>query len=81
MIKTIGHAAFDCYQFEKTLDFYTRVLGFEEMFNLYNDEGALWIVYLRVSDESYLELSPKLAKCRRVAGRIRICVLKWTTWT
>ena len=59
MIKTIGHAAFDCFQFEKTLDFYTRVLGFDEMFNLYNDEGALWITYLRVSDEAYIELFPK----------------------
>ncbi len=59
MIKTIGHAAFDCYQFEKTLDFYTRVLGFEEMFNLYNDAGELWITYLRVSDEAYIELFPK----------------------
>jgi catechol 2,3-dioxygenase-like lactoylglutathione lyase family enzyme len=32
MIKSIGHAAFDCYDYPQTLDFYTRVLGFEEMF-------------------------------------------------
>lgn len=63
MIKTIGHAAFDCYQFEQTLDFYTRVLGFEEMFRLYTDDDAdkdeLWIIYLRISDQSYIELYPK----------------------
>ena len=59
MITAIGHAAFDCYQFEQTLDFYTRVLGFDQMFELHNDEGKLWIVYLRVSDSVYIELFPK----------------------
>jgi lactoylglutathione lyase len=59
MISTIGHAAFDCYNFEATLDFYTRVLGFEEMFRLTDDDGALWIIYLRVNDEVYIELFPK----------------------
>ena len=59
MIKSIGHAAFDCYDFEKTLDFYTRILGFEPMFNLHNDAGELWITYLRVSDEVFIELFPK----------------------
>jgi lactoylglutathione lyase len=59
MIKSIGHAAFNCYQFEKTLDFYTRILGFEEMFNLYDDAGEIWITYLRVSDEVFIELFPK----------------------
>lgn len=59
MIKSIGHVAFDAYKFPETLDFYTRVLGFEEMFRLHNEEGKLWIIYLRVSDEIFLELFPK----------------------
>lgn len=59
MIKSIGHAAFDCYEFEKTLDFYTRVLGFEPMFNLHHENDELWITYLRVSDETFIELFPK----------------------
>ncbi|PQV64408.1 lactoylglutathione lyase [Abditibacterium utsteinense] len=59
MIKSIGHAAFDCYDYEKTLDFYTRILGFEPMFDLPNDDGELWITYLRVSDEIFIELFPK----------------------
>lgn len=59
MIKTIGHTAYDCYHFEATLDFYTRVLRFEEMFRLYNDNDELWIVYLRINDEVFLELFPK----------------------
>ena len=59
MITRIGHTAFDCYHFEETLDFYNRILGFEEMFRLYNDQDELWIVYLRISDEVFIELFPK----------------------
>ena len=59
MISSIGHAAYDCYNFDETLDFYTRVLGFDQMFELNNDAGKLWIVYLRVSDSVYIELFPK----------------------
>lgn len=59
MITSIGHAAYDCYNFEQTLDFYTRVLGFPEMFRLHNDEGQLWIIYLRVSDSVFIELFPR----------------------
>ncbi len=62
MIKTIGHVAFDAYQFEATLDFYTRVLEFPEMFRLRNDEGEVWIVYLRISDTAFLELFPKVGE-------------------
>jgi lactoylglutathione lyase len=59
MITGIGHTAYDCYKFEATLDFYTRVLGFPQMFELLNDKGELWIVYLRVNDGAYIELFPK----------------------
>ncbi len=59
MITGIGHAAYDCYKFDETLDFYTRVLGFPQMFELRNDKGELWIVYLRVTDGVFIELFPK----------------------
>jgi len=59
MIKAIGHVAFDAYSFPETLDFYTRVCEFPEMFRLNDDEGQLWIVYLRISDTVFLELFPK----------------------
>ncbi len=59
MITGIGHTAYDCYKFDQTLDFYTRVLGFPQMFELLNDKGELWIVYLRVNDGVFIELFPK----------------------
>jgi lactoylglutathione lyase len=44
----------------RSLDFYVGKLGFEEMFRLYHPDDAtrLWIVYLRVTDTQFLELSP-----------------------
>ena len=59
MIKTIGHVALDCYNYDQTLDFYTRVLGFEKMFDLHGDAGQVWLTYLRVSDENFIEIYPK----------------------
>lgn len=68
MISSIGHAAYDCYKFDETLDFYTRVLGFDKMFEMNNDEGKLWIVYLRVNDNAYIELFPKDGKAPEKSG-------------
>ena len=68
MISSIGHAAYDCYKFDETLDFYTRVLGFDKMFELQNDEGKLWIVYLRVNDNAYIELFPKSGEAPKNSG-------------
>ena len=39
----------------RSLDFYVRQLGFAEMFRLDRD-GRLWIIYLRITDDQYLEL-------------------------
>jgi catechol 2,3-dioxygenase-like lactoylglutathione lyase family enzyme len=39
MITGIGHVAINCYKFEETLDFYTRVMKFDQMFELHNDAG------------------------------------------
>ena len=68
MISSIGHTAYDCYKFDETLDFYTRVLGFDKMFEMNNDEGKLWIVYLRVNDHAYIELFPKDGEAPEKSG-------------
>ncbi len=68
MITSIGHAAYDCHKFDETLDFYTRILGFDKMFEMNNDEGQLWIVYLRVSDSVYIELFPKSGEAPEKSG-------------
>ena len=57
-IASIGHVAIRVKDIGKSLDFYVNKLGFPEMFRLERD-GKLWIVYLRVNDEQYIELFPE----------------------
>jgi len=54
-ITSIGHVAIRVTNFDTALAFYVGKLGFQEMFRL-DREGKLWIIYLRVTDDQYLEL-------------------------
>jgi lactoylglutathione lyase len=56
-ITSLGHVAIRVKDIDRSLDFYVNKMGFEEMFRLDKD-GALWIVYLRVTDDQYVELFP-----------------------
>jgi len=58
MIKGIGHLAFRVSDLEKSLNFYCNVLGLKEAFRLYNDAGELWIVYLKINNDNFIELFP-----------------------
>jgi lactoylglutathione lyase len=57
-ITSIGHVAIRVKDIDRSLDFYVNKLGFREMFRLDRD-GRLWIVYLRITDDQYLELFPE----------------------
>ena len=57
-ITSIAHAAVRVKDIDRSLDFYVGKLGFDEMFRLYRDDGSLWIVYLRITDDQYVELFP-----------------------
>ena len=57
-IKSIGHVAVRVKDIEKSLAFYVGKLGFREMFRLDRD-NKLWIVYLRVNDDQFVELFPE----------------------
>jgi lactoylglutathione lyase len=54
----IGHVAIRVKDVTRTLDFYVGKLGFEEMLRLDRD-GRLWLLYLRVTDDQYLEVFPE----------------------
>jgi lactoylglutathione lyase len=73
----IGHAAIRVKDIGRTLDFYVGKLGFEEMFRLDRD-GKLWIVYLRITDEQFLEVFPdaigERAPPREANGLNHICL-------
>lgn len=56
-VSSIGHVAIRVKEIRRTLDFYVNRLGFAEMMRLERD-GRLWIVYLRITDDQYLEIFP-----------------------
>jgi lactoylglutathione lyase len=52
------HAAIRVRDAERSLAFYTGKLGFQEMFRQYYDDGSLWNVYVRVTDDQFIEIFP-----------------------
>ena len=57
-ITSLGHAAINVRNLDKSLAFYMEGLEFLEMLRLHNDDGSTWLVYLRITDDQYLELFP-----------------------
>jgi len=56
VIKSIGHIAINAKDINKSLDFYKRVLGLPEAFRLNNDDGSLWLVYVKTGPDDFLEI-------------------------
>jgi lactoylglutathione lyase len=59
-ITGIGHVAIRVKDIDRTLGFYVGKLGFSEMMRLDRD-GRLWLLYLRITDDQYLEVFPEAA--------------------
>ena len=57
MITSLAHTALTVMDMEKSVDFYTRVLGFEKAFDIPEPEtGKPWIDYIAVAPGQFLEL-------------------------
>lgn len=56
MIKGIAHLAFGVRDMKKSIDFYTKVMGFEKAFSLADEKGMPMIEYIRVSPGNFIEL-------------------------
>jgi len=54
---SLGHIALKVRDLEASVAFYEK-LGFPEFLRLTEEDGRAWIVYMRFSDELYLELFP-----------------------
>ena len=57
-VSSIAHVAIRVNDIAQTLDFYMNKLGFAEMMRLDRD-GRLWLVYLRITDDQFLEVFPE----------------------
>ncbi len=54
----VAHVAIYCRDIERSVDFYTRVLGTTELFTKTKPDGSLWYVYLHAGSRTFLELFP-----------------------
>lgn len=57
-VSSITHVAIRVKDIDRTLDFYINKLGFSELLRLDRDD-RLWLVYLRITDDQYLEVFPE----------------------
>jgi lactoylglutathione lyase len=57
-VSSIAHVAIRVKDVERTLDFYDGKLGMREMMRLDRD-GRLWLLYLRITDNQFLEVFPE----------------------
>lgn len=58
MITGITHYGVKVKDLERSIAFYRDVLGFEEAFRLYSDDGSLRIVYFQIGRHHFVELFP-----------------------
>ena len=76
-VSSIAHVAIRVKDIAPSLDFYQNKLGFAEMMRLEKD-GKLWLVYLRITDDQYLEIFPEgtgdKAAEREVVGYNHMCL-------
>jgi lactoylglutathione lyase len=77
-INGIGHVAIRVKDVARTLAFYGDRLGFAELIRLHRDDGRLWLIYLRITDDQYLEVFPdaegERAPPREANGLNHLCL-------
>jgi lactoylglutathione lyase len=71
-ITGIAHVAVTVKDMEKSLDFYTRVLGFKRAFTIPDPQtGNPWIEYLYIGNGQFIELFYGGAKDNPWSGELR----------
>jgi lactoylglutathione lyase len=76
-VSSIAHVAIRVKDVDRSLDFYVNKLGFSEMMRLDRD-GRLFLIYLRITDDQYLEIFPDgegdRAAEREAVGYSHLCL-------
>jgi catechol 2,3-dioxygenase-like lactoylglutathione lyase family enzyme len=60
LITGIAHIAFQVGDLAKARAFYGEMLGYEEPFQIYKEDGALALTYFKVNERQYIEIFPGL---------------------
>lgn len=55
-ITSLGHLNLRVHDLEAMAHFYRDQVGFKEMTRLKHENGDTWLIYLRITDDQYLEL-------------------------
>ncbi len=75
---SIGHVAIRTKDLDASLDFYCNKLGLKEIMRLHRDNGDLWLIYLRLTDDQYIEVFPDAvgdrAPPREAIGLNHMCI-------
>ncbi len=58
MVTRIGHFAIRAKDMEKTAAFYREVVGLEEAFRMYNEDGGASSIHMFVAPSQYIEIFP-----------------------
>jgi lactoylglutathione lyase len=57
----LNHVGLNVKDFEETVNFYTKTMGFREAFTLRGPDGKPSLSYIQISRETFLELAPAAA--------------------
>jgi len=60
MITGVAHIAFQVSDLAKAREFYGELLGYEEPFQIRNQDGSLALTYFKVNERQYIEIFPDL---------------------
>ena len=58
----LNHVGVYAKNYEESLQFYTKTMGFHEAFTVKDKDGNVTLTYLQINKESFLELAPANAR-------------------
>lgn len=58
----LNHVAISVPDINKAVDYYTKVMGFPEAFRLTNPQGQVQLVYVQISQNTFIEIQPANAQ-------------------
>ncbi len=73
MINGVAHVAINVTDMEKSLEFYCNKLGFKKAFEIFDDKENPWIVYVKICDNTFIELFYNGVKDREEAYSNDVC--------